>query len=136
MERGLLWLPLLFVFCWLAWSGRNEYQKLEAYRQWAEQFEQAKYDIYAIIGIKGKQLTWGKPSRLIPDDLPSFSLADVANIRLLVNDNPVDLNALPNKGLPVLEFSLLTDSSPIKIPFTEIPLAAKWIVYLNQIRQS
>ncbi|GBF80696.1 hypothetical protein [Aphanothece sacrum] len=136
MERGLLWLPLLFFFCWLTWSGWNEYQKLEAYRQWAEQFEQAKYDIYAIIGINEKQITWGKPSRLIPTDLPSFSLADVANIRLLVNDNPVDLNALPNKGLPVLEFSLLTDSSPIKIPFTEIPLAAKWTVYLNKIRQS
>ena len=39
MERGLLWLPLLGVFIWLSWAGWNEYQKLEAYRAWAESFE-------------------------------------------------------------------------------------------------
>jgi len=26
---------------WLAWQGRNEYQKVEAYRNWAQQFERA-----------------------------------------------------------------------------------------------
>lgn len=64
MEYGLLWLPLLIIFFWLAWSGKNEYQKLEAYRQWAENFDQTKYDIYAIIGVKQKQITWGKTNAI------------------------------------------------------------------------
>ena len=50
MERGLLWLPLLAVFFWLAWSGWNEYQKVEAYRRWAADYDKAKYDLYAVLG--------------------------------------------------------------------------------------
>lgn len=52
MEHGLLWLPLLAAFFWLAWQGSQEYQKIEAYRTWAEQFDKAKYDIYAVLGKK------------------------------------------------------------------------------------
>ena len=52
MARGLLWLPLLVAFIWLAWSGWNEYQKLEAYKIWAEDFDNAKFDIYAVLGKK------------------------------------------------------------------------------------
>ena len=65
MVRGLFWLSLLLVFFLLAWGGWNEYQKVEAYRVWAEDFDQAKYDIYAIIGVKAKEITWGKPGRSI-----------------------------------------------------------------------
>ncbi|ACK65778.1 conserved hypothetical protein [Rippkaea orientalis PCC 8801] len=136
MERGLLWLPLLIMFLGLAWSGWNEYQKIETYRQWAENFDQAKYDIYAIIGVKDKQITWGKPRRSLPQNLPSFSLENVTNIRLLVNNQPVEINALPTKGNPILEFILTSDQPSIKIPFTEIPLAAKWLSYLEQLRNS
>lgn len=136
MERGLLWLPLLFVFFWLAWSGWNEYQKVEAYRQWAEKFDQAKYDIYAMIGVKGKQITWGKPSRSIPENLPNFSLQDVDKIQLLVNDNAVELNNLPKKGKAAIQIKFLNqDQGPLKIPFTEISLAAKWVVYLQKLAQ-
>ncbi|MCF3606421.1 hypothetical protein L2E81_07160 [Planktothrix agardhii 1033] len=39
MERGLLWLPLLAIFIGLAWSGWNEYQKLEAYQAWARWYK-------------------------------------------------------------------------------------------------
>ena len=63
MERGLLWLPLLAVFIWLARTGWNEYQKVEKYRVWAEDFDNAKYDIYSVLGKKGQELTWGKPTR-------------------------------------------------------------------------
>lgn len=136
MERGLLWLPLLIMFFGLAWSGWNEYQKLEAYRQWAENFDQAKYDIYAIIGVKGKQLTWGKPTRSLPTDLPSFSLENVTKIRLLVNDQSADISNLPNRGTPQLEFILTADQPSIKIPFTEIPLAAKWLNYLETLKNT
>lgn len=59
MERGLLWLPLLAVFIWLAWQGWNEYQKVEAYQNWAKHFERAKYDIYAVLAQNGSNLTWG-----------------------------------------------------------------------------
>ncbi len=137
MARGLFWLSLLVVFFILAWSGWNEYQKLEAYRQWSENFDQAKYDIYAIIGVKGKEITWGKPSRSIPDTLPKFLLNDVDKIELLVNDKLVGLANLPNKGKPVIQFSFIdNNSSSIKIPFTEIDLAAKWVTYLDNLRNN
>ncbi|MGL5879414.1 MAG: hypothetical protein ACRC2V_16765, partial [Xenococcaceae cyanobacterium] len=84
MERGLIWLPLLGLFFWLAWQGRNEFQKVEAYQNWAQQFEKSKYDIYAVLGQSGNELTWGKPTRTGPIDLKTFSLERVQEIRLLV----------------------------------------------------
>jgi hypothetical protein len=129
MERGLLWLPLLLVFIGLAWSGWNEYQKLEAYKIWAEKFENAKYDIYAVLGKQDDKLTWGKPTRKGIVNLETFSLENVKAIDLLVSDRPVDLDNLPTKGKPALEFVLDSNNS-IKIPFTDISLAAKWYRYL------
>ena len=131
MERGLLWLPLLVAFIWLAWSGWNEYQKLEAYKVWAAKFDNAKYDIYAVLGKQQEQLTWGKPTRKGMVDLKTFSLDNVKAIKLLVGDRPVDLNNLPNKGKPALEFALADSDNLIKIPFTDISLAAKWYQYLQ-----
>ena len=137
MARGLFWLSLLVIFFLLAWSGWNEYQKLEAYRVWAEDFDQAKYDIYAIIGVKGKEITWGKPSRFLPPALPKFLLNDVDKIELLVNDRHTNLENLPRKGKPVIQFSFVEpNQSSIKIPFTEIDLAAKWVTYLDNLRKS
>jgi hypothetical protein len=133
MERGLLWLPLLFAFFWLAWSGWNEYQKIEAYRNWAGEFERAKYDIYAVLGQKGTDLTWGKPTRKGPIDLQTFSLKDVQSIRLSVDEKAVDLEQLPNKGRAIaIEFVLPQPNASIKVPFTEIPLAAEWGKFLQK----
>lgn len=135
MERGLLWLPLLVAFFWLAWQGSQEYQKLEAYRLWAEQFERAKYDIYAVLGQKGKDITWGKPTTKGPINLETFSLLDVQEIRFLVNGNAVDIENPPQKGRQIeLEF-LLTNQS-IRVPFTEVPLAAKWGKFLQETWKS
>lgn len=131
MERGLLWLPLLILFFWLAWSGKNEYQKVEAYRVWAENFDKSKYDIYAVLGIKDDLITWGKPTKSGIIDVNSFSLKETNNIRLLVNDQEVNLEQLPLKGNPCLEFDL-TDENLVKIPFTEIDLASKWLVFLQK----
>jgi hypothetical protein len=132
MERGLLWLPLLAMFIWLAWAGWNEYQKVEAYRNWASKFDRAKYDIYAVLGQKGDTLTWGKPTRSGPVELKTFSLQDVQSIRLLVDDKPVLLEELPNRGRAIaLEF-LLSPNASVKIPFTEIAIAAQWGKYLQQ----
>lgn len=132
MERGLLWLPLLGAFIWLAWSGKNEYQKLEAYKIWAQQFENAKYDIYAVLGKKNTELTWGKPTREGIVNVHSFSLNNVEAINLLVGDRPVDADHPPHQGKVALEFQLRDDDNYLKIPFTDIALAAKWCQYLQQ----
>jgi hypothetical protein len=133
MERGLLWLPLLAVFIWLAWSGWNEYQKVEAYRVWAEQFERAKYDIYAVLGQKGKNLTWGKPTRSGPVDIETFSLNDVQSIKLVVDGQIVTLENPPKKGRTIaLEF--LLPESTVQVPFTEIPLAVEWGKFLQNYK--
>ncbi|HEY9845473.1 MAG TPA: hypothetical protein V6D03_04685 [Candidatus Caenarcaniphilales bacterium] len=131
MERGLLWLPLLVMFIWLAWSGWNEYQKVEAYRLWAQQFDQAKYDIYAVLGQQGNALTWGKPARNHPVDLTSFSLKQVKSIYLRVNDQRVPLEPLPQGKKVAVEFQFYDDAASLQIPFTEISLAARWAKHLQ-----
>lgn len=133
MARGLLWLVLLAVFIWLAWQGRNEYQKVEAYRNWAQQFERAKYDIYAVLGQNGSNLTWGKPTPEGPIQLNTFSLKDVQEIRLLVDNQPVEIATPPSKGREIsLEFVFAEPAASVRIPFTEIPLAAEWGKYLQK----
>lgn len=94
MERGLMWLPLLGLFIWLAWAGWNEYQKVEAYKTWATDFERAKYDIYAALGQKADQLTWGSPSRKGPVDLKTVSLKEVESISLNVDGREFSLGSV------------------------------------------
>ncbi|MFM6266383.1 MAG: hypothetical protein ACKPJH_21270 [Dolichospermum sp.] len=132
MERGLLWLPLLVAFFWLAWQGSKEYQKLEAYQIWAKEFERAKYDIYAVLAQKGNDITWGKPTTKGPIALETFSLLDVKEIRFLVNGNVVDMENPPQKGRKIELQFLLTSDKSICVPFTEIALAAKWGQFLQR----
>jgi hypothetical protein len=135
MIRGLLWLPLLLFFFWLAWAGWNEYQKVEAYRHWAEPFERTKYDIYAVLGQKGTELTWGKPTRKGPIDLQTFSLDQVQSIELKQGDRTIPLDqALDssnagNSRKSVLSFQL--SDQTISIPFTELSLAIQWGKFLQ-----
>jgi hypothetical protein len=131
MERGLLWLPLLVLFIGLAWAGWNEYQKLEVYNRWAENFDKAKYDIYAVLGQKGQEITWGKPTRREPIEVQQFSLQEVRAIRVLVKDVPVDWDNPPTKGATVLEFEFGGDRASARVPFTEPILAVKWGKYLS-----
>jgi hypothetical protein len=132
MERGLLWLPLLVFFFYLAWNGWNEYQKLQAYEQWAKNFEKSKYDIYSVLGQKDRHITWGKPTRQGPINLETFSLEEVSLIRLLVGDKPIELNQIPEGGDGVLEFTLSNQQKIIAIPFTDVTLAAQWLNYLDK----
>lgn len=133
MERGLLWLPLLVAFIWLAWQGWKEYQKVEAYQSWAKQFERSKYDIYAVLGQKGSDLTWGKPTPKGPIEITTFSLKDVQSIGLLVDDKSAELSAPPGKGrVASLEFVFSNSAEALKVPFTEIPLAAEWGKFLQR----
>jgi hypothetical protein len=130
MERGLLWLPLLAIFIGLAWQGSQEYQKVEAYRIWAEQFERAKYDIYAVLGQKGSDITWGKPTPKGLIQLKTFSLNEVKKISLLLDGKAVDIENPPSKGRAIeLEF-VFREAATVCVPFTEIPLAAQWGKFL------
>lgn len=132
MERGLLWLPLLVVFFWLAWSGKKEYQKLEAYKLWAEQFDNSKYDIYAVLGKKGDLITWGKPTSKGIINESTFSLQKLDKISITIKNQVVDVNNLPENGEGNLQF-LLKDNEVINIPFTDINLVVKWFNYLQKL---
>jgi len=132
MERGLIWLPLLALFIGLAWVGWQEYQKVEAYRHWAEQFERAKYDIYAVLGQKDDTITWGKPAPSEPQSLQRFSLQDVTTISLLVNGQAVSPNNVPSKGQPSLQFTF-SSGEMVEIPFTQISLAVQWMEKLQEL---
>jgi hypothetical protein len=134
MERGLIWLPLLGLIIGLTWVGWKEYQKVEGYRIWSSQFDKAKYDIYAVMGLKDKQITWGKPTPKGIVDLQTFSLQDVQKIDLNLGDRIIDPNNLPikkAKNTPQLIFYFSSEKNITKIPFTEIDLAAKWQQYLG-----
>lgn len=133
MERGLLWLPLLVVFFWLAWAGWNEYQKVESYKRWAEQFERHKYDIYTVLGQKGDRLTWGKPTRKDPIDMQTVTFQEIERIRFRIDNKFYDqkdaefpLNA---KNIS-LELVLKTGEMP-NIKFTDIDIAAAWYRFLS-----
>ena len=140
MIHGLMWLPLLGVFIWLAQAGRTEFQKLEAYKTWAAQFDHAKYDIYSVLGQKGAELTWGKPARRAPQNLQSFSLSQVRSIELrvgkpgadrLLDLSPMNPDALPAARQVALVFQRV-DADPVRIPFTELAIALQWAKHLQQ----
>ena len=137
MERGLLWFPLLIAFFWLAWEGWKEFQKIETYRSWAEQFERAKYDIYSVLGQKDNKITWGKPTTKGPIKLETFSLDNVEKLNILVDEKLVDIGSLPSKGKKIeLEFEFNKTEKSVRIPFTEISLAAEWGKFLQEKLQS
>jgi hypothetical protein len=135
MERGLMWLPLLGIFIWLARAGANEYQKIEAYKRWAVGFDRCKYDIYAVMGIKDREISWGKPTKTDPKDLQIFSLDRVNQIQLVVDGKLADLDNLPGSGKQInLQFQFINSPEEIiNIPFTEVPMAAEWTGFLNQL---
>jgi hypothetical protein len=134
MERGLLWLPLLVLFFWLAWAGWNEYQKVEGYRVWAQKFDRAKYDILAALGQKGDRLTWGKPTRKGLLELQTLDLTTVQQIQLRVDQQVVNLDQPPDSGKQIL-LECVTDQTTVQIPFTEVAIAVEWARYLSKNNQ-
>lgn len=136
MIRGLLWLPLLAVFFGLAWAGWNEYQKLEAYKVWAAQFERAKYDVYSALGQAGKQLTWGLPTRAGIVETQTLSLTDIQKITLEVNQQSVDPENMPTRGRVTIGLMSAQDEH-FRVPFTDGAIAKKWYDFLcKQLSQS
>ncbi|PHV63920.1 hypothetical protein [Cyanobacterium aponinum] len=131
MERGLLWLPLLVLFFWLAWSGKKEYDKVQAYQAWAEQFDKSKYDIYSVLGKKGDLITIGIPTNQGIKEQKTFSLQNLSQLNLLVKNQVVDVDNLPEKGEATLQFSL-KENQTIDVPFTDINIASQWFKYLKK----
>ncbi|MDX2228091.1 MAG: hypothetical protein NW220_00545 [Leptolyngbyaceae cyanobacterium bins.349] len=132
MTRGLIWLPLLVFFVWLAWTGWREYQKVEAYQHWAAAFDRAKYDIYSVLGQTGDELTWGLPTRQGPVNLETCSLQTIESVQVQVKGQPIDFSNPPAKGRAELFLMGRDRATPIVIPFTEPPLAAQWGQHLQR----
>lgn len=136
MERGLLWLPLLIAFIWLAWAGWNEYQKIETYKNWATDFERAKYDIYAALGQTGDRLIWGRPTRKGLQDIQEVSLSQLTEIELYDNDHKPPSDANVPKGCTV-GLGITTSTGERRwIPFTDEALASAWKDRLQTLRES
>ncbi len=132
MERGLLWLPLLSLFIWLAWAGWNEYQKVQAYEAWAANFDRSKYDVRAVLGQAGDTLTWGKPTRQGPVDFIRLSLNDVDTIGLKVKDQMLAPETSPPEGDAAEIVLTLHSGERHDIPFTNGALAHQWKKALHQ----
>lgn len=131
-----MWLPLLALFIGLAWAGWNEYRKLEAYKVWAEQFERAKYDIYAALGQQGDVITWGSPTRQGVVGADSLNLTDVDSLALEVNNQAIkptveSVDDLPKKGRFSLGFTL-RDGRHLSVPFTDGEMAFQWMSFFQQ----
>lgn len=131
MERGLLWLPLLAVFIGLTWAGWKEYQKLQVYEEWAKGFDRSKYDIYAALGQKGDQLTWGQPTASGVKNCQTLTLTDLEEVQLWVEGKMVK-DDLPQGKTVMLALNLKGKNQPVNIPFTDAQLAQQWGNYLNQ----
>ena len=128
MIHGLLWLPLLVFFFWITWAGWNEYKKVETYKQWATQFERAKYDIYAALGQAERTLTWGLPTRQGVVDLHKTQLESIHTIDLLIKGDhrfAQTVKGAAKKGAAVIQLNLIDGSTP-QIPFTDAQLAKQW----------
>lgn len=131
MTRGLLWLPLLAIFIGLAWAGWSEYQKLESYKAWAAGFDHAKYDIYAVLGLKGDQLTWGKPTRRGPIELQHCRLTEVTSVHVIGDERSLDWDNPPARVKRVSLQLGFTAAPTVSIPFTEVGLAIRWARFLK-----
>ncbi len=136
MIHALIWLPLLAFFSYMGWAGWNEYQKVQAYSAWAEGFQNAKYDILAVLARQEDRLVWGRPTRRGPVDLQELSLKEVRSIQVASNGQVFDPELPPEKSKRVdLRLQLKSDRQ-ISIPFTEADLAAKWCKLLQQLAPS
>ena len=133
-----MWLPLLAIFFGLAWAGWNEYQKLEAYKVWAVQFERAKYDIYAALGQQGDRIVWGVPTRQGIVETQSLSLSDTQQIILEVDGQSISsehgsARDKVAKGKVSLRFVQASDET-FTVPFTDGEMATQWYDFLKKMK--
>lgn len=141
MLHGLLWFPLLFFFIGLATAGWNEYRKVETYRIWGEPFDQAKYDLYSVIGLSTDQITWGQPSRQGPKNLQTLAFKDIQSVGVNLDSRPFTIDELrqkpelANQRFNTIQLTLQTTCSPdhpLEIRFTDLALACSWAKRISQ----
>jgi hypothetical protein len=152
MLHGLLWFPLLFFFIGLATAGWNEYRKVETYRLWGESFDQAKYDLYSVIGLGPDQITWGIPSRRGPENLQTLALEDIQSIAVDLDGRSLTLDQLrqqpelADQKFKIIQLAIQTvaqdkeSAAPLAEPlgpriairFTDIALACSWANRISQ----
>ena len=129
-----MWFPLLGVFIGLFIAGSKEFKKVQVYEKWAANFDRSKYDIYAVMGLKNHQITWGKPTSKGVVDETSFDLNKIETIQLNIDDKTVYGEEVPTSGKKiniVFKSNDINDDS-IEIPFTEIGIATDWTRFLNK----
>ncbi|MFQ4136056.1 hypothetical protein PGN35_007020 [Nodosilinea sp. PGN35] len=136
MERGLLWLPLLGVFIGLAWAGWHEFQKVQAYEAWATGFDRSKYDIRSMLGQRGDDLTWGRPTRRGAIDLTTLSLRQVTSLQLEIDGEAAPPEPAPLTGKSVALALVTASGTTYRIPFTDGDLARRWEKALHQSLQA
>jgi hypothetical protein len=141
MLHGLLWFPLLFFLVGLTIAGWNEYRKVETYRLWGQDFDQAKYDLYSVIGLGADRLTWGQPSRRGPENLQSLALNEIQTVTLDLDRRRFSLDELRQQPeLADQRFKLIElmiqpaqpTSPAIAIRFTDLALACSWAKQISQ----
>ncbi|NJK34110.1 MAG: hypothetical protein HC919_03695 [Oscillatoriales cyanobacterium SM2_2_1] len=133
MLEGILWLPLLGVFGWLFWAGRQEYGRREAYRSWAESFERHSYDRRVLVGQQGDRLIWAQPTTAVPQVLHTVPLSQLLEVQLLIDGNPWEC---PDDILPlqVRDVRLILgdrDGQRWEIAFEDKAIARNWWVYVR-----
>ncbi len=135
MERGILWLPLLGAFIWLAWAGKKEYQKVQAYELWAKDFERHKYDIYAVLGQQGDRLTWGIPTTTVPVNLKTIDFEEIHTIQLKIDQKlyqEIPRNLTNNLTSKPKKIAIELNSDPnLSIPFSDLEISYNWYKYLS-----
>jgi hypothetical protein len=135
MERGILWLPLLGAFIWLAWAGKKEYQKVQAYELWAKDFERHKYDIYAVLGQQGDRLTWGIPTTTVPVNLKTIDFEEIHTIQLKIDQKlyqEIPRNLTNNLTSKPKKIAIELNSDPnLSIPFSDLEISYNWYKYLR-----
>jgi len=135
MERGILWLPLLGAFIWLAWAGKKEYQKVQAYELWAKDFERHKYDIYAVLGQQGDRLTWGIPTSTVPVNLKTIDFEEIHTIQLKIDQKlyqEIPRNLTNNLTSKPKKIAIELNSDPnLSIPFSDLEISYNWYKYLR-----
>jgi hypothetical protein len=132
MLHGLLWLPLLVIFFALAWAGWNEYHKVQGYGAWAMQYEKSKYDVYAALGFRSDELTWGKPLRKGIEDRQVMALSSIKAVQLRVDGQVVEVTQVPESGKVIaVELLPIEVGALIQIPFVNLETATEWTLFLQ-----
>jgi hypothetical protein len=106
---------------------------IRKYSAWALQYEKSKYDIYAALGFRDGELTWGKPLRKGIEDRQVMALNLIKTVRLRVDGGVVEVDNPPEQGRVIaMELLPIAPDSMVQIPFVDLEAAIEWTIYLQK----